>query len=268
MNRTRVSQNLCAHRRMTLACAASVWLCALASASAESRRLPDYPALAEGLIYELLTSLWSQSAGPASFRELRVTERLGRRQRVTQVQQAEYQWQIDGKQRRIHRLSANATPGWEDFQTVQGTALRPRWSLEQWRALYDFRVTTAGAAEADGPVLGIEFSPKRNQPALRGKLERVLGSLSGEVQYTPGQPGRIRLLAHLRQPVRFHFWLGAVTRLEIELLLLNRAGRWLPESFHFEIRFRERFRSFWIREQRRYRDFEVSESESSVRPGR
>ncbi|HEY3128153.1 MAG TPA: hypothetical protein VGL91_01730 [Acidobacteriota bacterium] len=202
-----------------------------------------------------------------AWREERVQESLAANQKVVKVSSAIYEWRIQGEKRESRLVEVNGKPKALSFvEEIPATDLSD-WDFEKVARRFDFKIIKFEKIQ-NRDVARIHFSPKKRQPRPRGRLEKIVSRLEGDLWVVVEEQQLVKAYAQLSEPVKFGGGiLGEVSALEINYSQRPIDDQWLPESFQFEIHKRELLSSARFRERRIYSGHqETSNALSRVGP--
>ncbi len=238
----------------------------------------DKPSLdasaAEQIIQKFIRLKTPQENKEWAWREERVQESLAADERVVKVSHATYEWRLQGDKResRLVEINGRAAPG--PFVEDVPTADLSDWSFEKVARRFNFKIIKFERIQ-NRDVARIHFFPKKRQARPRGRLEKIVSRLEGDLWMVVEEQQLVKAYAQLSEPVKFGGGiLGEVSRMEISYSQRPIDGQWLPEFFQFEIHKRQFFSTMRFRERRLYSghrervDAERQKSAGQQVPGR
>lgn len=200
-----------------------------------------------------------------TYREHRRTETLAANGLARKSTRSTFQWLTRGDQRESRLLEL-------DGRSVAGRFIKDTpppglddLDLEKVADRYNFKIIQFERMH-DRDVARVHFSPKRQQPQARKRLEKVLSKLEGDLWVILEERQLVKAYTLLTEPVKFGGGiLGQVNRLEISYALQQVGSQWVAESFQFEIDMRRFLRVIRTRELRNYLEFrEPTTGDSNV----
>ncbi|MBI2822621.1 MAG: hypothetical protein HYX74_10380 [Acidobacteria bacterium] len=218
-------------------------------------------AVAEQIIQRFVNLHKAKRPAGWVYEEKRLSEKLAADGRVLKSSHALYQWRVRDRERQSRLLELDGKRRDGSFAPETLSAHAENRSFDRVSEHYIFKIIKFEEMQGR-EVARIHFSPRKQQLRPRGKLEKILSRLEGDLWVILGDRELVKAFALLREPVAFGGGiLGRVNRLEISYAQQRVAGRWVAESFEFEIDMRGLFRAVRMRELRRYSDFQEEEWE-------
>jgi hypothetical protein len=226
---------------------------------AASDQAANFATLAEGLIQEVIRSFQPKQVAEVQYREERLTRRLDRKGNIASLERAAFEWRIEGGKRSYRLLELNGgrtTPSPEFSSSGSDSSVRG-WDLNAWRSQYDFKL--AGTETIDQLLtIRIHFSPKKVQPPARGRLQRVVQKLEGDLWLAVESQTLLKASLVLSRPVRFGGLMGIIRDLRIDYSQQRWGEYFVPHTFNFGIEMRQLFKTVRLSEKRTYGDFRLS----------